>query len=176
MEHDTLEPETPTRTWTVGRVLAVLATLAMVGLWIYILWGAPRRDAPDKLADGSFSGAAEPVCAAARDDLAQVPGVASIDEASERADLLDRSTDHLDDMVDDLSTDVPGGEDGEMVSEWLGDWPTYNGDRRRWADALRDDPTARFLVTEKAGQQITDALDAFAETNDMESCTTPLDA
>jgi hypothetical protein len=159
----------------VGRALAVIATLAMVALWIYIFSGAPRRDAPDKLADEAFPVRAEQVCAAARDDLAAIPA-AEIEQADDRADLLERSTGRLDTMVDDLADDLPGGDDGEMLREWLGDWRTYNDDRVRWADALRDDPDARFLVTEKAGQQITDPIDAFAETNDMDSCTTPQDA
>ncbi|CAN5581862.1 hypothetical protein BH20ACT2_BH20ACT2_26100 [soil metagenome] len=164
------------RGWSVGRVLAIGVLVALVIFWVWIFSGGPRRDAPDKLADGPFAAQAERTCAAARADIAQLPSAPSADDADDRADVLDAGTDHLDAMVTTLGDRVPEGDDAEVVREWLGDWRAYNDDRRAWADALRDDPDARFLVTEKAGQQITDAIDAFAETNDMDSCATPLDA
>ena len=64
------------------------------------------------------------------------------------------------------------------ATEWLADWRTYLGDREAYADALRADPDARLLVSEKAGEgrQITGWIDEFANANRMPSCVTPTDA
>jgi hypothetical protein len=83
----------------------------------------------------------------------------------------------LDDL-DDLETLVPTRDERRRADEWLGDWRTYLGDRERYAEALRTDPDARLLVSEKPGegQQITGWIDEFANANRMPSCASPTDA
>ena len=90
--------------------------------------------------------------------------------------MVTQANDELTTMLsrlDGLAPAADADQDGRMVQEWLGDWRTYLGDRERYAAALRDDPTARFLVTEKASQQITKPIDFFATYNDMANCVTP---
>jgi hypothetical protein len=83
----------------------------------------------------------------------------------------------LDDL-DHLETLAPAGDQRRRANEWLSDWRTYLGDRERYADALRADPDARLLVSEKPGegQQITEWIDEFAKANRMPSCASPTDA
>jgi hypothetical protein len=83
----------------------------------------------------------------------------------------------LDDL-DGLSSLAPAGDQRRRADEWLADWRTYLGDRRDYAAALRTNPGARLLVSEKPGEgrQITGWIDEFAKANRMPSCVTPTDA
>jgi hypothetical protein len=61
---------------------------------------------------------------------------------------------------------------------WLPDWRTYLDDRKAFADALRADPDARLLVSQKEseGRQVRGWIDEFAKANRKPSCVTPTDA
>ena len=91
--------------------------------------------------------------------------------------MLDESGAVLTAMIADLRPLAPTSptRDAEMAEEWLTDWETYVADRAAYAERLREDPNARFYVSEKDRMQITKAIDNLAEVNDMPSCTTPGD-
>jgi hypothetical protein len=82
----------------------------------------------------------------------------------------------LDDL-DGLAALAPAGDPRDLVQEWLADWRTLLQDRVDYAVALRADPNARLLVSEKGdtGRHITGWIDEFALANRMESCATPTD-
>lgn len=165
--------------WRVGRALAAVAVVGMLAMWGYVLYlafGPGRADPPDRLDDPTFARAAEARCSQALDRVAELPLAVETETPEERADVLDQANRHLAAMLDDLAELVPPGEDGELVEEWLADWRIYLRDRQDYADALREDPDARLLVTPKGGDQITDHLDAFAADNHMPACGTPTDA
>ena len=175
--HDGHDPTaTSPRRWNAGRLLIVGVVVALVGFWIYAFSGLARRDHPDTLDDPAFAAAAEPQCADAVDAITKLPPRSAT--ASERATTLDEATGILEQLVGDLRADAPDttSRDGKLVSAWLADWETYLDDRRAFADELRDDPEARFLVTARAGRQVTEPIEAFASVNDMASCATPGDA
>jgi hypothetical protein len=162
-----------------ARWLVRVAVVGMVGMWVYVLYlaiGPGRQDPPDKLDDPAFALAAQEHCSAALDLVAELPPAAETATAAERAQVLAVANGHLEDMLEDLATIVPEGDDGEIVREWLADWTTYLGDREEYAEALETDPEARLLVTPKEGDQITEYLDSFARDNDMPACSTPADA
>lgn len=164
--------------WTRGRIGATFAVVVMVVMWGYVLYlafGPGRQPPPDRLDDPTFAQEAEEVCAAALDDVAQLPRAQQANTAGERAEIVDRANDRFDQMLDDLEPLTPAGEDGELVAAWLADWRTYLGDREAYADALRSDPEARLFVTAKERDQITEYLDAFAADNRMPACGTPID-
>lgn len=128
---------------------------------------------PDYLDDRAFPAAAEPVCEAAMAEVETYGNGAFVDSMEERADLVDRQNVAFRAMVDDLrALPRPDGEEGEWVAEWLDDWDTHIDDRQRWADELHagDDPP--FVETAKGSDQVSEAVDGFAEVNAMESCKT----
>jgi hypothetical protein len=92
----------------------------------------------------------------------------------ERADMVDAENDLLRTMVGELGRlDRPDGDEGEWVAEWLGDWDVHIEDRQRWADDLRAGDDHPFVETDRGGgEQISKAVDFFAETNAMPSCAT----
>jgi hypothetical protein len=166
--------ERPGRLW--AKVLGGLFLMATVGFWFWLILLAPEQEPPDQLDDPAFAAAAEDVCATAQDDVEALPTAREADSPEERATQITTSTAVLQAMVDELRADAPtAGRDGEMTEEWLGDWETYLGDRTRYADQLAEGDDVQFQLTPKEGDQVTEAVDGFAEANDMPSCSTPLD-
>src|SRR5690606_2080645 len=146
------------RRWGLGRLAVLGAVAGLVVMWGYVVYLAvgPGRQPPiDRLEDPAFAEAAEARCAAAVEAVDELPVAAAVDTAEERAEVLDEANDIFEDMLDDLEGMldlVPAGEQRERAEAWLSDWRTYLGDRRAYAEALRVDPEARLLVSEKEGE------------------------
>ena len=170
--------------WTPTRVVLAGVVVALVAMWVYVLYLAfgPGRQPPiDRLDDPAFAEAAEARCATAVASVAELPVASETPAAPERAAVLEEADATFAAMLDDLEGMVglaPAGDQRRRATEWLADWRTYLGDREAYADALRTDPGARLLVSEKPGEgrQITGWIDEFALANRMESCATPTDA
>jgi hypothetical protein len=163
----------------IGRGLAILVVAGLVLMWLYVFTGAAAEDPPDQLDDTTFAEAAEPRCAEAVDDLEDLPAASEAESAADRAAVLDEANTVLTSMVDDLAAiEADNERDQQLVDLWIADWRTYLQDRRDYADLLRADDDAELLITAREGRQITLTIDRFASkvVNDMESCTTPLDA
>lgn len=162
----------------IGRVAVAVFILATAAMWIWILF-LYDRSSPlvDELEDRTFPTEAEQVCASALDDIADLPPAQTTHDPVERADVIDAANRTLSVMVAQLSEIAPSQppQAAEAVTEWLGDWRTHLGDRQRYADDLREDPSARFTETPKGTKQISRAIDGYAQVNDMPSCETPGD-
>ncbi|MCB1005675.1 MAG: hypothetical protein KDB35_15940 [Acidimicrobiales bacterium] len=154
-----------------------MVVLGLVLLWVYALSGAARRDAPDLLDDPSFATAAEPVCAEARDALAELPPAQQAPSPEARATTLADANAVLATMVDDLAALAPEGDDRDarITALWLADWRTHLADRDRYVAALESGSTEPAQFTARGGRSITTTIDHFAEVNSMPSCATPLD-
>jgi hypothetical protein len=170
--------------WTPTRIVLAAVVVALVSMWGYVLFLAfgPGRQPPiDRLDDPAFAEAGEARCAEAVERVEALPTASESADAAERADVLAAADATFQDMLDDLDHMVrlaPDGDQRRRATEWLADWRTYLGDRQAYAEALRTDPGARLLVSEKPGEgrQITGWIDEFAEANRMPSCVTPTDA
>jgi hypothetical protein len=162
-------------------VIVVCALVSMWGYVLYLAFGPGRQPPIDRLDDPAFAEAAEERCARALNEIEQLPVASASHTAAERADVLTRANTAYATMLDDLeglASLAPAGDQRRRAGEWLADWRTYLGDRQDYADALRSDPTARLLVSEKPGEgrQITGWIDEFAKANRMPSCVSPADA
>ena len=171
------EPEGPAEEswWTVGRVLATLVCVAFLGMWIYLFVAGGDHKPDGWLVDRTFPKAAEPICKAARTDLAKLPPARDSKTASARADVIDTSTARLRRMQSELRAAIPATADAKFIRQWVDDWSIYFGDRADYAAKLRKDPGAEFLVTKKYGAQLSESLDNYADVNLMPSCETPGD-
>jgi hypothetical protein len=166
-----------------GRMAILGIVVALVAMWAYVVYLAfgPGRQPPvDRLDDPAFARAAEDRCAAAVADIEELPPAQESPTPQARAEVLEQANGIFTAMLDDLrglDRLAPRGDQRERVQEWLADWDTYLGDRLRFAEALRDDPQARFLISEKGdtGRHITGWIDEFAKANKMPSCMTPTD-
>jgi hypothetical protein len=163
------------RSWRLGLGLVCLAIVLM---WAGIFLGFFDRTAPGTMTDHTFSQAAQPICAATKQQLAELPAAHETTNHVDRAAVVAQTNVDLRAMIDQLRAIAPTADrDGRMAQEWLDDWSTYVGNREDYADRLRADETARFYETTKgsATQQISQPIDRFAYVNDMDSCDTPGD-
>ncbi len=152
-------------------IVLVIAAFWIV-VWIWTLRADPARP-PGFLDDRAFPAAAEPICAEAVTAVEALGSAAAVDSIEERADLVDAQDDILRDLVVDLrALPRPTGEPGAWVAEWLDDWDVHIGDRERWAARLHEGSDPPFVETAKGNDQVSEAVDYFAETNEMPSCMT----
>ncbi len=161
-----------------GRMLAVVIVVAMVGMWVYVLYlafGPGRQPPPDRLEDPTFAREAQAICDGAHDDVDQLPAAIEAEDATQRARIVEQANERFTAMIDDLEAITPTGEDGEIVTEWIADWRVYLSDRVAYVDALRRDPDAQLLVTPKEQDHVTKYIDAFSQDNRMIACATPID-
>lgn len=152
--------------------LLVAIGLFWIAIYGYTLLSGPHRP-PGRLTDPAFATAAEPICTATADAIADLGLPTAVSSPLERARMVDAENELLRSMVADLGDlDRPSGEQGGWVTEWLGDWGTHIADRQAWADDLEagDDPP--FTETARNGEQISKGIDYFAEANEMPSCAT----
>lgn len=163
--------------WTIGRVLGVTVMVAIAAFWAVVFSGLPRRENPDWLDDRAFVTRTEERCLDLLADLKRLPNGAFITDHRERADVLDRATDRVEEMVDAIEADAPTtGDDHTSVSGWIADWRTYIENRRDYADRLREDPEARLLLDQSLGGDSVDKpIEIFAQVNEIPNCATPGD-
>jgi hypothetical protein len=161
----------------IGAVFILLLGVFWGWIWVYQLTNQGERDMPDRLDDLAWTTEATEICEAAHARVAALPGAHASATADDRADVIDAATAEYHRMLDELGSVVPTGDgrDAAIAAAWLDDYRVFLGDRSAFADALRADPMARFLVTEKYGSHITAPIDRFARVNEMESCMTPGD-
>lgn len=162
--------------WTLGRVLVGLLVLASFGVWVYAYSGYADREAPDTLDDLSFAARAEPICAAARAAVDELPNALEAADPFERAEQIRAASQVYRDMVDELQTEVPTGDrDRGIVELWLDRWRIILDDRDNYAGRLEENQEAVFYLSADAGRRAERSLSYVADTNDMPSCGAPDD-
>jgi hypothetical protein len=158
---------------------AVFLVLAAFWGWIlvYQLQNRGEQDMPDRLDDLSWTAEADRICAATTESIATLPLAQNAANADERADVIEVATAEVEAMLVQLEEIAPTGtsRDARITRGWIADYRVFLADRLEYADILRDDPSARFMVTEKYGSHITKPIDRFARVNEMEACMSPGD-
>lgn len=157
------------------KVLIAVFLLASAAMWAFGLWG-PRSDPPGTLDDPAFGLAAEAVCARTVEAIDALPPAHRTPDPEVRAGVITEANALLAAQLSELDTMVPAeGDDRRRVTAWLGDWRTYLEDRASYAEELAVDRDARLFETEKGGDHISQALEFFAQINQMPSCAPPGD-
>ena len=160
-----------------------MLTVVVVGFaafWIWALFFA-SKESINKIGDRAWAERAERICAdadAAAEALADLRLVDEDDPAmvAERGDLVDRATDIVEQMLDDVVAVAPTDAKGaDLVPLWEADYRTYLEDRRRFADLLRAGDNEPFTETAVDGIPISDKLERFAADNEMPACAPPHD-
>ena len=161
-------------------MLALVAAAAFVTFWVWALFFA-SKEARNRVDDREWAERAEEICAAADErrqaliDLRPVDG----DDAAmlaERAAIIDRATDVIEAMLDDVVAVTPGDDKGRaIVPLWEADYRAYLADRREYADVLRGGANEPFRETAVDGIPISEKIATFAGDNEMPSCSPPND-
>ncbi len=162
------------------RLAIGVALVAFVAFWTYALFFA-SKEAVNKIGDRGWAARAEGICQAAnerREELADFRRVDPDDAGmlDERADIVDRATDIVEEMVDDVVAAMPTDEKGQaIVPDWEADYRTYLQNRRDFAEALRGGENVPFSEAAYEGVPISERIGTFAGDNEMESCAPPRD-
>jgi hypothetical protein len=161
-----------------ARAGIVIVLGSLVVMWTAVVAVRLTRDEPDRLDDRAAVSRTEDVCAATRAGLPSVPPGRDAETAAARADRLDAETAALTAMVAELET-IPwsGGRDARLVGQWLADWRQHLADRTAYAESVRSTGRNDVVFNGFApdGESVTYRMDAFADTNDLDSCLTPSD-
>ena len=168
-----------------GRIAVTLIVTAMIVMWTWIWFFAPR-DNPDRFSDTAYAEAAEPVCAAAHERIDALPPGRDAESPQERAIWVREATLITEELVADLKalmSLVDDPQDRATLLLWFEDWEDgYIVDRWRHVERLENatgDFTSRdlaFQVQDRAeGGHYTRRIDGLANVNDMASCHVPGD-
>jgi len=163
-----------------ARVVVTSVVLVFVVFWTWALFFA-SKEAINKIDDTTWAKRAQSICVGATDERLQLADFRRIDDAGpelirERADIVDRSTDVLERMLDDLVAVAPSDEKGRaIVPLWENDYRIYLQDRRNFADDLRATGKNLAFYETEDGIPISERIETFAGDNEMPACAPPRD-
>jgi hypothetical protein len=169
-----------TRRITLPGLLIAGALVIFVIFWTWALFFA-SKDAINKIEDSEWIERAEAICAEAnerREALADFRRIDPNDQAmlAERGDLIDRSTDIVEVMLNDVMSGTLTSEKARaIVPQWAEEYRIYIGNRRDYATEVREGSNDLFREAEAGGIPISERLTVFANDNQMLSCAPPRD-
>jgi hypothetical protein len=153
-------------------VLLIGSIVLLIVFWVWALLFA-SKEAINKIEDTAWAANAETVCVEYDLQLQALEDEASADLVV-RADLVDRSTDLLGQMLDEIVALPPTDEKGQaIVPDWEADYRILLEDRYRYADQLRAGENVPFTETAVNGVPITERIEKFALDNEMPTCAPP---
>lgn len=172
-----VEAPLPRRT-QVLRGIGVSVILAVALFWIWEFTQSVRQSDepftgrnPDYLEDRAWAEDAEATCTATMAAIDERSREAGTQDREARADAIDESSADLREMLAVLASPLPEtAADRDVVEPWLADWEDLVDDRDTYAAALRSDPDARFLTSEKFNDPLDRVIQTFAEVNEMPAC------
>ena len=149
-------------------------------MWIYA-FGFASKESVNKIEDQAWTDRAEGICNQAESerlalaDLRQISD-AGINALTERAAIIDKATDTLENAINAISTVGPTDAKGKaIVPLWISDYRQLIVDRREYADQLRSGENVPFSETMIEGLPISEKISTFAADNRMSSCKVPMD-
>ncbi|HET9666850.1 MAG TPA: hypothetical protein VFP09_08850 [Desertimonas sp.] len=162
------------------RIAIAIAVAGLAAFWVWALFFA-SKEAVNKIDDRSWAQRAESIC-----DVATTQRELLVDERlldnddpamlAERADIVDRATDIVETMLDDVVAVLPADDKGmAIVPLWEADYRTYLENRRAFTDRLRGGENEPFTEAAVDGIPISEKLEQFAGDNEMPSCAPPRD-
>ncbi|MEY2463079.1 MAG: hypothetical protein QOH64_1217 [Acidimicrobiaceae bacterium] len=153
----------------------VLFSVLTVAGWIYVFWFADTTPT-DKLKTDAFPTAAQPLCAATRQQVRD-EGLVDVkaDTPQQRGELTARADADLRAMVARLrAVPVPDAGDAVLVERWLADWDGLIADRESWVVSLRAGDGGPLIErSHEGGEPASKTLDSFASANAMPACKAP---
>jgi vacuolar-type H+-ATPase subunit H len=164
----------------VGKIFIGTCISLLAMMWVYALFFA-SKESVNQIADKAWQQRAEAICnttAVARKELADYRLITEMgpDALAERADIVDKATAMLSEMVDKLSASTPTDAKGsELIPLWISDYRTYIGDRRMYSQILRTGVNDAFAETMVDGLPLSEKIATFAADNYMVSCKPPRD-
>jgi hypothetical protein len=175
---DTDVAPAPPRKWV--RALLGVIVLLIAAMWVYAFVFA-SKDGVYRVDDDGWRRSAERICAEARDRRIALVDTRegyianpTPEQMIRRADVVDRATDILDTMLDDIDAlPTTSARDGELVDSFLGFYRTIISDRRAYTARLRQFDLQPYRETLVGGGPVTNVVTDFTSGNDIKSCVPP---
>jgi len=164
----------------VVRLFLVVIVGMIVAMWVYGLFFA-SKEAVNKIYDRAWAERAQTICEGALDERLMLTDLRRLDDVgpgalSERADLVDRATDIVERMLDEVVAVQPSDAKGrELIPMWEAEYRQYLNDRRDYADLLRTGVNRPFAETAVDNLPVSERLETFAGDNEMPDCAPPRD-
>lgn len=149
--------------------------LAIAVFWVYAFLFA-SKEGINVLEDKTWTVRAEEICKNAnleRDKLVDLRRIDSVagDALAERADIIDKATAIIQEMLDDVTAQVPiGVEDAKLSSRWQEIYQNWINGRIEYTAKLRTGENAPFAELMLEGSPVSDSINDFTTNNRMTSC------
>ena len=163
-----------------ARTVIGISITGLIAMWIYA-FGFASKESVNKIDDEAWTQRAEGICKQAMEkrlalaDLRQISD-AGVNALSERADLVDKATDTLEEAITEISEVSPSDAKGKaIVPLWIADYIRLIKDRRDYTALLRTGVNEPFSESMFEGLPISEKISTFAADNRMTSCKIPMD-
>ena len=163
------------------RSLLTVISLGIAVFWVWALFFPQTKQSVAKLDDEQWAERATAICRQANVDRDELSDLRRIDEVGDgalatRADLIDRATNIIEQMVNDVVAERPTFEDDiAILKTWTGYYREWIVDRRIYADVLREGRNPPFAESMVDGAPITEYINDFTVANRMKPCSAPTD-
>ncbi len=168
-----------------ARSLGVRLGLAVLfgvfaAFWTWALFFA-SKEAVNRIEDRAWAARAETICDAANEERLELADYRLVDGGGpdlirERADIVEASTDIVQQMLDDVVAVPPDDPKGMgIVPLWEADYRIYIQDRYRYADQLRASGENLPFYETADGIPLSERIETFAGDNEMPACAPPRD-
>jgi len=176
------EPARPrTSAWV--KAVLVLCCAVVASMWIYYFFFA-TDEGVYQLQDKSWRVAAEQVCSAASAEREALTDTSdgyianpTDEQMAQRADIVDKATDILERMLDDLvAIPVDNEDDATRVEFFAENYRIVLADRRRYTASLRRFELVPYSETVVGGGPVTNVVLDFTagvKGNDVPECSPP---
>jgi hypothetical protein len=177
---DKRPPKSSSSFQRIGRLIVVIACVLIGAMWLYAFVFA-SRESINRIYDDEWAARSQTRCEQAATQRTALANLTRIDENDPatlmvRADLVDKATDTLETMLNDIESDQPSTEKGlALVPKWIADYRLYIEDRRDYTAELRTGSLPTFSETLVDDVPVSERVGKFARENKMRACQPPFD-
>lgn len=172
----------PTLQWMkiIPRIVLTTVIFAICVMWVYGLFFA-SKDVVNRVADEQWRQKSDDICLAARRQREALIDLRLVGESGpnalvERAEIVDKATDTLENMVIAIAAlPVADAKGFAIVPLWLADYRAYIADRRSYTALLRQGINEPFAESQVDQLPVSEKLATFAADNHLTSCKPPID-
>jgi len=178
MIETTAPPETPPRKWV--RALLIVVCGLIAAMWVYAFVFAPKKGVYF-VTDKAWRSTADDICAKAEQQRLALVDTAegyisnpTNEQMLQRADVVDRATDTIEGMVDDIAAlPLKSSDDRERVGVFLKYYRVIIDDRRKYTARLRSFDLAPYRETLVNGGPVANVVIDFTTGNAIQHCMPP---
>lgn len=163
-----------------ARAFLLVTVGLLAAMWVYGLFFA-SKEAVNKIYDRQWAERAQAICERANAERLTLTDLRRLDEVGPgalagRADLVDRATDIVTRMLDEVVAVAPTDAKGqELIPMWEAEYRVYLADRRAYTAQLRAGVNRPFAETAVENLPVSERLETFAGDNEMPDCAPPRD-